>query len=214
VASTARIAEGMEAQRPLAVVTPTLDGDVLAVFAQADTTFTTGQLHRMLPRFSEDGIRKALGRLSEQGIVSSERAGNAYLYRFNRNHLAAGPILELAQLRVTLLSRIEERIDTWRWPPVYAAVFGSMERGTATTSSDVDLLLVRPDEVADNEWDTQVVELAADISKWTGNDARPIEFTASDLVARREERIFAEVLATGLTVHGQRAWLQRQIGGK
>ncbi len=214
MASTARIAEGMEAQRPLAVVTPTLDGDVLAVFAQADTTFTTGQLHRMLPRFSEDGIRKALGRLSEQGIVSSERAGNAYLYRFNRNHLAAGPILELAQLRVTLLSRIEERIDTWRWPPVYAAVFGSMERGTATTSSDVDLLLVRPDEVADNEWDTQVVELAADISKWTGNDARPIEFTASDLVARREERIFAEVLATGLTVHGQRAWLQRQIGGK
>ncbi|NNM97247.1 MAG: nucleotidyltransferase domain-containing protein [Candidatus Dormibacteraeota bacterium] len=204
----------MDAQRPLAVVTPTLDGDVLAVFAQANTTFTTGQLHRMLPRFSEDGIRKALGRLCEQGIVTSERAGNAYLYCFNRNHLAAGPILELAQLRVTLLSRIEERLGIWRWPPVYAAVFGSMARGTATTSSDVDLLLVRPDEVADDEWDTQVAELASDISKWTGNDARPIEFTASDLVARREERIFTEVLTTGLTVHGQRVWLQRQIGGK
>lgn len=204
----------MDAQRPLAVVTPTLDGDVLAVFAQADTTFTTGQLHRMLPRFSEDGIRKALGRLCEQGIVTSERVGNAYLYCFNRNHLAAGPILELAQLRVTLLSRIEERLGKWRWPPVYAAVFGSMARGMATTSSDVDLLLVRPDEVADDEWDTQVAELASDISKWTGNDARPIEFTVSDLVARREERIFTEVLTTGLTVHGQRVWLQRQIGGK
>lgn len=204
----------MDAQRPLAVVTPTLDGDVLAVFAQADTTFTTGQLHRMLPRFSEDGIRKALGRLSEQGIVTSERAGNAYLYRFNRDHLAAGPILELAQLRVALLSRIEGRLETWRWPPVYAAVFGSMARRTATTSSDVDLLLVRPDEVPDDEWDAQVAALASDISKWTGNDARPIEFTVSDLVAHREERIFTEVLATGLTVHGQRDWLQRQIGGK
>jgi hypothetical protein len=33
-----------------------------------------------------------------------ERAGNAYLYRFNRDHLAAGPILELARPRLTLLS--------------------------------------------------------------------------------------------------------------
>ncbi len=204
----------MDAQRPLAVVTPTLDGDVLAVFAQADASFTTGQLHRMLPRFSEDGIRKVLSRLSKQGIVTSERAGNAYVYRFNRDHLAAGPILELAQLRVTLLSRIEKRLSTWPYPPVYAAVFGSMARGTAATSSDVDLLLVRPDEVADDEWDARVAELASDISKWTGNDARPIEFTTNDLAARREERVFTEVLAKGLTVHGQRAWLQRQIGGK
>ncbi len=204
----------MDVQRPLAVVTPTLDGDVLAVFAQADTTYTTGQLHRMLPRFSEDGIRKVLGRLSKQGVVTSERAGNTYLYSFNRDHLAAGPILELAQLRVTLLSRIEERLATWRPPPVYAAVFGSMARGTATTSSDVDLLLVRPDGVADDEWDAQVAALASAISKWTGNDARPIEFTVSDTVARREERIFTEVLATGLTVHGERAWLQRQIVAK
>jgi predicted nucleotidyltransferase len=204
----------MDAQRPLAVVTPTLDGDVLAVLAQADTTFTTGQLHRMLPRVSEDGIRKALGRLREQGIVRSERAGNAYLYRFNRDHLAAGPILELAQQRATLLSRIEGRLETWRWSPVYAAVFGSMAEGTAGTRSDVDLFLVRPDDVPDDEWDAQVAELASDISKWTGNDARPIEFSVSDLVARRKEPVFAEVLANGLTVFGQRAWMQRQIGGR
>jgi predicted nucleotidyltransferase len=203
----------MDAQRPLAVVTPTLDGDVLAVLSQADTTFTTGQLHRMLPRVSEDGIRKALGRLCEQGIVLSERAGNAYLYRFNRDHLAAGPILELAQLRATLLSRIEERLESWRWSPVYAAVFGSMAEGTAGTGSDVDLLLVRTDDVSDDEWEAQVAELALDISNWTGNDARPIEFTVSDLVARRKERVFTEVLAKGLTVYGKRAWLQRQIRG-
>lgn len=204
----------MDAVRPLAVVTPTLDGDVLAVFAQADTTFTTGQMHRMLPRFSEDGIRKALARLRTQGIVTSERVGNAYLYRFNRDHLAARPILELAQQRLTLLSRIEECLTAWRWAPVYAAVFGSMARGTAGPSSDVDLLFVRPDEVSEDEWDAQVAGLASDISKWTGNDARPIEFTVSDLVARREEQVLKEVLAKGLTVYGHRAWLQAQIGGR
>ncbi len=204
----------MDAKRPLAVVTPTLDGDVLAVLSQSDATFTTGQLHRMLPQVSEDGIRKALRRLCAQGIVLSEKAGNAYLYRFNRDHLAAGPILELARQRATLLSRIEERLKTWRFPPMYAAVFGSMAEGTAGVGSDVDLLLVRPDDSPDDEWDAQVADLTVNISKWTGNDARPIEFSVGDLSARREERLFAEVLAKGLTVCGQRAWLQRRIGAK
>jgi predicted nucleotidyltransferase len=212
VALTGRIGEAVDAQRPLAVVTPTLEGDVLAVISQADATFTTGQLHRMLPQFSEDGIRRSLARLCDQGIVVSERAGNAYLYRFNRDHLAAGPIVELARLRLTLLSRIEEGLGTWRWPPVYAAVFGSMAQGTAGAASDVDLLLVRSDDAPEDEWDAQVAELASSISKWTGNDARPIEFTVGDLVAGRRERLFSEVLAKGLTVYGQRAWLQRQIG--
>ena len=203
----------MDAQHPLAVVTPTLDGDVLAILALVDAAFTTGQIHRTLSRFSEDGIRKVLARLREQGIVLSEPAGNAYLYRFNRDHLAAEPIRALATLRQTLLSRIDERFESWKRPPVYAAVFGSMARATAATSSDIDLLLVKDDDVPDDQWEAQVAELADDVSRWTGNDARPITFTVSDLTRRRTEPLFAEVLAEGLTVCGQRSWLQRQIGG-
>ena len=59
----------MELSRPLATITPTLDGDVLAVLARHDVTFTTGQLHRVLNRHSEAGIRKVLVRLNGQGIV-------------------------------------------------------------------------------------------------------------------------------------------------
>jgi len=70
----------MELNRPLATVTPTLDGDVLAVMAQNEVTFTTGQLHRVLDRYSEAGIRKVLVRLGGQGIVLSERVGNTYSY--------------------------------------------------------------------------------------------------------------------------------------
>lgn len=203
----------MDAQHPLAVVTPTLDGDVLAVLALVDEAFTTGQLHRTLARFSEDGIRKVLARLRKQGIVLSEPAGNAYLYRFNRDHLAAEPIRALATLRQTLLSRIEERLESWTWPPVYAAVFGSMARATAGASSDIDLLLVKDDDVPNGEWDAQLEELADDVSRWTGNEARPITFTASDVARRRSEPLLSEVLAEGLTVCGPRSWLRRQIGG-
>ena len=38
----------MQFNRPFATVTPTLDGDVLAVLAGHDGTFTTGQIRRVV----------------------------------------------------------------------------------------------------------------------------------------------------------------------
>lgn len=133
----------MELNRPLATVTPTLDGDVLAVLAMRDTTFTTGQIHRVLNAFSEEGIRKVLARLVRQGVVTAERVGNAYAYRFNTDHLAAEPILALAHLTKTLLARLEIYLGGWEPPPTYAAVFGSAARGTMTVDSDIDILRLR-----------------------------------------------------------------------
>ncbi|HUZ25834.1 MAG TPA: nucleotidyltransferase domain-containing protein [Streptosporangiaceae bacterium] len=201
----------MELNHPLATVTPTLDGDVLAVLAQQEAAFTTGQLHRVLNRYSEEGIRKVLLRLTRQGVVHSERVGNAYSYRLNREHLAAGPILELARLAHTLLQRIEHRLESWAFPPTYAAVFGSAARGTMTEDSDLDLLLVRADNTPVDIWEEQVGDLAADVTRWTGNDTRPLEYTISELTAARDEPVLRDVLKEGLTVAGRRAWLSQHL---
>ena len=201
----------MELNRPLATITPTLDGDVLAVLAQHEATFTTGQLHRVLNRYSEEGIRKVLVRLTRQGVVHSQRVGNAYSYRLNRQHLAAEPIIQLARLPRTLLQRLEDRLNSWAFPPTYAAVFGSAARGTMTEDSDLDLLLVRADDTPIHVWDEQVADLVADVSRWTGNDTRPLEYTVSELTTARDEFVVRDVLEDGLTVAGRRAWLSRQL---
>ena len=201
----------MELNHPLATITPTLDGDVLAVLAQHEVTFTTGQLHRVLTRYSEEGIRKVLGRLTRQGVVTSERVGNAYSYRLNRDHLAAGPIVALAHLLRTLLDTLEKRFESWSYPPVYAAVFGSAARGTMTADSDLDLLLVRADETPLTSWEAQVHALAAIVTRWTGNDARTLEYTVSELRLARSEPVLRDVLEEGLTVAGSRAWLNRLL---
>lgn len=202
----------MELNRPLSTITPTLDGDVLAALAQHDTTFTTGQLHRVLPSYSKEGIRKTLRRLAKQGVVLSDRVGNTFAYRLNREHLAAAHIIGLSQLREVFLSRIEDRLASWDVQPVYAAVFGSAARGSMTGESDVDLLLVRPDGAEDEVWETQVGALMTDVTRWVGNDARPLEFTAAEVVARgRDEPVLTDVLREGLTVAGSRAWLAGQL---
>lgn len=198
----------MDLSRPLMTVTPTLDGDVLAALANHDGIFTTGQLHRLLARHSEEGIRKVLRRLVRQGVVLSDRVGNAFAYRLNREHLAAEHIIGLSQIRKTLLERIEDRLESWEIPPVYAAVFGSAARGGMTEDSDVDLLLIRPEEADDDRWETQVHELAIEVTRWVGNDTRPLEFTEAELADRAyDEAVLRDVARDGLTVAGSRAWL-------
>ena len=201
----------MELNRPLATVTPTLDGDVLALLAQHEVAFTTGQLHRVLTRYSAEGIRKVLRRLTRQGIVHSERVGNAYSYRLNRDHLAAGPVIELANLPRALLRKLEERLESWVFPPVYAAVFGSAAWGAMTADSDLDLLLVRADDSPLAVWEEQVGDLASDVTRWIGNDTRPLEYTVSELDAARAEPVLRDVLEQGLTVAGSHAWLSRRL---
>lgn len=205
----------MDLARPLGVVTPTLDGDVLAALALADTAFTAGQLHRVLPQHSEDGIRRVLNRLAGQGIVSADRVGGAYLYRLNRGHLAAEPITALAKLRARFLDLIEKMLAAWDsgtglWGRVRIAA-----RSTMRVDSDIDLLLVRPDTCDRAKWEDLVVTLAANITEWTGNDARVLEFTESEVRhAGREEPVLADVCDHGLTVAGSAAWLAQVLGPK
>jgi predicted nucleotidyltransferase len=201
----------MQLNRPLATITVTLDGDVLGVLAQHEGTFTTGQLHRILDRYSEEGIRRVLRRLTRQGIVHSERTGSVYAYKLNREHLAAEPIIQLARLPQTLLQRIEERLESWEFQPQYAAVFGSMARGTMTEDSDIDLLLVRADTTPIDTWDAQVTDLASSVSNWTGNDTRPLEYTVSELIAARADPVVRDVAKEGLTVAGDRVWLTQSL---
>lgn len=202
----------MELNRPLATITPTLDGDVLAVLARHSVTFTTGQVHRVLAQHSEEGVRKVLRRLTSQGIVLSERIGNAFAYRFNHDHLAAQYVVGLARIQETFLARLEGLLESWQFPPVYAAVFGSAARGQMATSSDIDLLLVRPRAAADAEWEDQVNDLAATVTRWLGNDTRVMEFTENEIATRgRDEPVLNDVLQEGLTVAGKRSWLIKQL---
>ena len=113
----------MDARHPLAVVTPTLDGDVLHHLALTGAALTPGQLARLLPKASIEGTRKVLNRLAKQGIVLSTRVGDAATtYELNRDHLAADAVIALAQQARTLRERIETFIADWKVLPVYAAL--------------------------------------------------------------------------------------------
>ncbi len=193
---------------PLAVITPTVDGDVLAVLARADASFTPPQVHALIGRHSVDGVRKALNRLAEHGIVDADRVGNAVNYRLNRDHLAAHPIIELANLRTALFDRISDQVQTWPLPARLVMLFGSAATATMRTDSDIDLFVVgNDDDVGRDAWQGQVGELERAVSRWTGNDARVLEYRVGDL--KRHDPVVDDIRRDGILIAGDRSLLDR-----
>jgi predicted nucleotidyltransferase len=107
----------------------------------------------------------------------------ATLFTFNRDHLAARPVIELAQLASTLVERLKGFIRSWEVQPQHAYLFGSAARQDGDASSDVDILLVHAQgsEEQVNAWTQQVDDLGAKIRLWTGNDAGILDISAVDL---------------------------------
>jgi predicted nucleotidyltransferase/DNA-binding transcriptional ArsR family regulator len=204
----------VDLSRPLSVVTPTLDGDVLAVLAGAEQAFSAREVHRLAGRASEQGVRKALARLERQGIVTAEPAGAARLYRLNRAHLAAPHIEALADLRETLVERLRTLVAAWILAPAYAAVFGSFARHQAGLESDLDLFVARPPEIDedDPQWRRQVDALTAVATAWTGNDARVLEYGVEEVRARVSlgDEVLDAIRREGIDLAGMGAVIRRQ----
>lgn len=203
----------MDLRRPLTSVTPTLDGDALAVLAGGDVEMSGREVHRLAGRGSEHGMRKVLDRLAAEGVVLRRSAGQANLYKLNRDHLAAAAIESLAGLRQELLRRMRAAVDGWDLTAQVVVLFGSVARGAAERGSDIDLLVVRPDAVdaEDPTWRAQLTGLADAVSAWTGNDTRLLEYSRAEYAeaAAAGETVLADALRDGIEIAGSLRSLRR-----
>jgi hypothetical protein len=164
----------MDMTHPIRAVLPTLDGPVLEVLARTTRLLSGREVHRLAGIGSAAGVRLALMRLTEQGVVHVEERSSAVYYRANRDHLAWPAVEMLAHLRRMLIDRLRERLRSWPLQPVHASLFGSAARGDGSTGSDIDLLSIRPDGVDedDSPWAEQIDHLRHEVQAWTGNSCQ------------------------------------------
>lgn len=186
----------MDVGRPYASLAPTLDGEALRVLAGTTRPLTGREIARLAVRGSQRGIALVLDRLVTHGLVLRQDAGAAALYTLNRSHLAAPAVETLAAMRSELHRRLREAIDAWVTQPVHLSMFGSAARGDGDAASDIDLFVVRPVAVGEEDpiWRAQLAQLADEVHAWTGNHVSAIELGEDEL--DRLRRLQPPVLAS------------------
>lgn len=188
----------MNLSNPAAVVVPTLDAAVLRVLTGTSRPLTGRDVAR-IAEASQRGTQNILNRMVDQGLVDMTEAGSSRLYVLNTDHVAAEAACILSDLRGRLFARIRQQLSEWDPAPVAAAVFGSAARGDGGVDSDVDLLIVRPGNVAEDAsaWASAVDRLARLVKRWSGNYASVIQLTPAqiDEMLDRNEPLVAELRA-------------------
>ncbi|MCG2797640.1 MAG: nucleotidyltransferase domain-containing protein [Cellulomonas sp.] len=197
----------MDVSNPIADVVPSAHGPVLAVLASTSTPLTGRAIAELTrPRVSQPRVARILTDLTEAGLVDRVQAGSASLFTLNRDHLAARAVEDLASLRTRLWERIAEHAAEWSHPPEAIVVYGSTARGDGDSTSDVDLLVVRPASVDedDPDWQRNVTALGFAIRRWTGNPCEILDRSSDELraMAAAGERILSEIRRDGRAVVG------------
>jgi predicted nucleotidyltransferase len=195
----------MDLSAPFQSMLPMVDSAVLSVLAGSTKPRTGREVARLASR-SQDATQRVLDRLVGNGLVLSEEAGRARVYTLNRDHLAAEPIAELASLRQLLFDRLRKQINDWQPMPVHVSVFGSAARGDGGLDSDVDIFLVRPRNLDEDDgvWRGQVDALAERVFEWTGNHAGIAEVSEGELerLLRDEPGIVTSLRADAIDIAG------------
>ena len=196
----------MDVAHPYKSVSPTLDGEVLRVLARTTGVLTGREVAALTGRRSHSGVLDALNRLTEHGLVNRVELNRAYLFTLNREHLAAPAVQLLMGMRAEFLRRIRAALDSWEIAPANVSMFGSAARGDGGTASDIDLLVIRPRDVDEDNptWRTQVADLKDQIRRWTGNYAQIVELADEELDQLRgdDRTIVAALRSDALVLHG------------
>lgn len=145
--------------------------------------------------------------LVDLGLVERREIPPSSQFRLIRENVAAQAIIDLARSRHTVLDRIGAAAAALPFQPVSVIVFGSFARGEADEHSDLDAIIVRPDDVDedDDAWATAIERWRSDAQAITGNRIEILEVARNEVRTKLAGRapLWRDVVRDGVVVHGR-----------
>lgn len=195
-------------QNPFAAIcSSNADATVLEVMTRSDSSYTLSEIFVLQHgSASRTTLRASVNRYVEHGVVIERQFGKTYSYELNRNHVAYEAIQLIASSRTRIFQKISDEVASWPVEPLTVQLFGSAVRGEMSTDSDIDFLVVSPDDWSEAE--QFVGQLAEKISSWTGNDARPLFYYEREIA---DAPVLRSVAKEGIEIVGESRWLSRKL---
>ena len=173
----------MDLGMPLVTVFGRTEGAVLTALARGSASVNGRQIERLLGgTVSIRGVQGALERLTRVGLVLAASRQAETLYRVNRAHLLWSSVETALNALTEFRKRIRDLANEGAPNGTAVVLYGSVERGEATADSDVDLLVVYPDDTPASLREDFVDELGRRVELWTGNPAQVIQISVGGLV--------------------------------
>lgn len=196
----------MDFREPVQAVIPGVQGRILAVLSR-----TSAELNlRAIARLSDVSVAQAsrvMPGLVELGLVERREAPPSALFRFVEEHVAARAVAMLADARTRVLEELKTTAGRLGVQPVSVIIYGSFARGEADRSSDLDVLLIRPPRVAEDDpaWRAAIDAWVLAVRRITGNRVELLEIAAEEVGAKlcSKKQLWIDIQRDGLVVHGR-----------
>ncbi|MEZ5296535.1 MAG: helix-turn-helix domain-containing protein [Ilumatobacteraceae bacterium] len=195
----------MDFLHPIRAVIPGAQGRVLGVLAETTAPLNLSTLAR-LAGISVAQASRVMPGLVELGLVERREIPPSSQFRLIRENVAAQAIIDLARSRDAALTQIGSAAADLPVPPVSVIVFGSVARGDSDQHSDLDVIIVRPDDVDDDDdaWATSIERWRSEAQAITGNTVEVLEVTQGEARAKLagSAQLWRDVARDGIVVYG------------
>lgn len=152
------------------------------VFGQPDRSFHVSELLR-LTGLGSASLQRELRKLAAAGLLTSERVGNLRRVRANPESPVLAELVALTRKTLALEPMLRDAL-TPLVPRLRAAwIYGSVAKGTDTSASDVDLMVVG-DDLALGDVLENTIPLEADL----GRKINATLYSTAEFRRRRNER--------------------------
>jgi nucleotidyltransferase-like protein/IclR-like helix-turn-helix domain-containing protein len=196
----------MEFRRPIEALIPDAQGRILATLTRTTEELTLTTLAD-LSGVSLAHVARVVPRLVELGVVDRRDVPPAALVRLARDNLAARLIAALGDLRQALLEELRTSAGAIDPAPVNVTLFGSFARGDDDAASDIDVVVVRPIAVDEDDptWSESIAHWEAHVRCASGNTLNRLEVAADEVprLVMSRRPLWRAIVREGTTLQGR-----------
>jgi predicted nucleotidyltransferase len=151
------------------------------LFGQPDRTFHLSELRR-LTTLGSASLQRELNRLTDSGLIASERVGNLRCFHANPQSPVFGELVSLTRKALGIEPLLRDALLPLT-PTIQAAfIYGSVAKQTDNAQSDIDVMLVGEDLLL-----SSILELLLPLETQLGRKINPTCYTSGEFGRRRAE---------------------------